>query len=174
GEPDEQESCGERETRAAQSRTGKNSRATCSSSGSFFLITSYSRSVSCMDPSACMLTWPSSEKSGLDILCPASTASVLQPIFAETSFAASFVWSFMKRKAPKIAFWALRIWSAFFLIPSSEAYWIWLIHLGVTASSRSNTLDLPASCVPAPASPQTKAAISLQIGRAACRDSGEV
>src|SRR5205814_9682187 len=80
GEPDEQESCGERETRAAQSRTGKNSRATCSSSGSFFLITSYSRSVSCMDPSACMLTWPSSEKSGLEILCAASTASGLQPI----------------------------------------------------------------------------------------------
>ena len=74
----------------------------------------------------------------------------------------------MKRKAPKIAFCALRIWSAFFLIPSSEAYWIWLIHLGVTASSRSNTLDLPASCVTAPPSPQTKAAISLRASAASC------
>src|SRR2546421_367936 len=117
--------------RAAHNRTGKNSRATCSSSGSFFLITPCSRSTSCMDPSACMLTWPSSENSGLEILCAASTASGLQPILAATIFAASLGWSFMKRAAEKMAFCTLRIWSAFFLMPSSDTYWIWLIRRGV-------------------------------------------
>ena len=104
-----------------------------------------------------MLTWPSSENSGLEILCAASTASGLQPILAATIFAASLGWSFMKRAAEKMAFCTLRIWSAFFLMPSSDTYWIWLIHCGVTASSRIRTLLLPASWVTAPPSPHTYA-----------------
>src|SRR5437867_10047714 len=56
GDRHEHQDGAEREPEPAHIRTGKNSRATCSSSGSFFLIMSYSISVSCMVRSASRLT----------------------------------------------------------------------------------------------------------------------
>ena len=57
--------------------------------------------------------------------------------------AASLVLVRMKRWPRKIARVALRMASLFFLIPSSDTYWIWLIHIGVTWSRRPSTFDLP-------------------------------
>ena len=90
-----------------------------------------------------MLNWPLSLSSVPEILCAPSTASGGQPIFLEMISAASLVLVRMKRWPRKIARVALRMASLFFLIPSSDTYWIWLIHIGVTWSRRPSTFDLP-------------------------------
>ena len=56
GDRREEEDAGQRESEAPHIRTGKNSRATYSSTGSFFLSMPYSMSISCIVRSASMLT----------------------------------------------------------------------------------------------------------------------
>ena len=108
---DRQQDGGE-ECPADHNLTGKNSRAMCSSTGSFFLMTPCSSRTSCIELNASTLTWPFSEKSGPEILCAARTASGLQPIFLDTISAASGGCSCMNLAAPKSAFITLRIVSA--------------------------------------------------------------
>ena len=98
---------------------------------------------------------PSTGSSGPEILCASRTASGLQPSFFDTSPAASLGLSRISLSARKSARWLLRIASPCLAIASSDAYWIWLIHFGVTESRRIRTLDLPWSSLTAPPSPQT-------------------
>ena len=96
-----------------------------------------------MTASASTSICPSTGSSGPEILWAASTASGVQPSFFATSSAASFGVSRISLIARKSARWLFRIGSASRRIASSDAYWIWLTHFGVTASRRSSTFDLP-------------------------------
>src|SRR5262249_31936994 len=100
--------------------TGVNSFVKCSSRGSFFLMTPYSRRTSCIAPGAWTRMLPPKGNSGLEILCARSTASGVQPSRLAASGAASSGCSFMNTSARKIPRRPFLMISGSFLIAASE------------------------------------------------------